>query len=104
MAAVLQARWRGYRTRAWYKTWKPQQMQDKLDKAASYIQSAYRGLLQRRQLGFMIFGAKQEALSRGLLSKRPAKKRTLDGLPRWKKENEAATRIQRLLRAKKNNR
>jgi hypothetical protein len=67
------------------------------------VSRARAGLIKRRQLAFMLFGAKQVALSRGLLTKRAGKRRTLDGLPRWKKDDEAATRIQRMLRARRNN-
>lgn len=102
MATVLQARWRGYRTRAWWTTWKPKQILERRNAAATKIQGAYRGLIKRREFSFAIFGAKQEALSQGLLTKRVRKSRALDSLPRWKKDTEAATRIQRMLRARKN--
>ena len=102
MATALQAQWRGYRTRQWWKTWAPQQLAQRKNDAAALIQSAYRGLLRRRQFAFTLFTAKQEALSQGLISRRVRKKRTLDTLPRWKKDTEAATRIQRMMRAKKN--
>jgi hypothetical protein len=102
MATVLQAHWRGYRTRAWWSTWKPKQILARRNDAATKIQGAYRGLIKRREFSFAIFGAKQEALSQGLLTKRAVKSRTLDSLPRWKKDTEAATKIQRMLRARKN--
>ena len=102
MATVLQKIWRGYRTRAWWATWKPKQILERRNAAATKIQGAYRGLIKRRQFSFAIFGAKQEALSQGLLTKRARKTRTLESLPRWKKDTEAATRIQRMLRARKN--
>jgi hypothetical protein len=102
MATVLQAHWRGYRTRAWWTTWKPKQILERRNAAATKIQGAYRGLIKRREFSFAIFGAKQEALSQGLLTKTARKSRTLESLPRWKKDTEAATRIQRMLRARKN--
>ena len=102
MATVMQAYWRGYKTREWFKQWKLKEVAARRNAAAAKIQGAYRGLLKRREFSFAIFGAKQEALSQGLLSKRPGKSRTLDSLPRWKKDSEAATKIQRMLRAKKN--
>lgn len=43
MAALLQAHWRGYRTRRWWKQWSAEERGRRVDAAAARIQRAYRG-------------------------------------------------------------
>eukprot|EP01052_Picozoa_sp_SAG31_P004376 SAG31_NODE_181_length_21114_cov_99.705211_2_plen_1026_part_00 len=75
------------------------------NEAASSIQTSYRGLVRRRAFAFLTFGARQEAINRQLITKRATRKRDLGGVPpRWKKDDDAATRIQRLMRSRANKR